>query len=74
MPWYLNVSAAVTTMLPALCPTQAANLALLVAAILAQRTLCLIDLARAYPTPSAVATGDRSPSVSDDVATVYATT
>jgi hypothetical protein len=32
-------------------PTQAANLALLVSAILKKRTLCLSELARAYPTP-----------------------
>jgi hypothetical protein len=36
-----------------LVPTQAANLALLVGALLARRTLCLTDLARAYPTPAA---------------------
>ena len=53
MPWYPRVLAAVTAALPQLLPTQAANLALLVSALLAKRTLCLSELARAYPTPSA---------------------
>jgi Transposase DDE domain len=53
MPWYDRVQQAVTRALPALPPTQAVNLALLVAALLARRTLSLTDLARAYPTPAA---------------------
>jgi hypothetical protein len=52
MPWYPRVRAAVAAAVPALLPTQAANLALLVSAILAKRTLCLTELARAYPTPA----------------------
>ena len=51
MPWYPRVRAAVLAVLPGLAPTQAANLALLVSALLARRTLCLTELARAYPTP-----------------------
>ena len=34
-----------------LAPTQKPNLSLLVSAILKKRTLCLSELARAYPTP-----------------------
>ena len=49
MPWYPRVLAAVRAAVPALAPTQATNLALLTSAILAKRTLCLSDLARAYP-------------------------
>src|SRR3954465_2930070 len=40
-----------TLRLPFLAPTQKTNLALLVSAILKKRTLCLSELARAYPTP-----------------------
>ena len=36
---------------PFLAPTQKTNLALLIGAILKKRTLCLSELARAYPTP-----------------------
>jgi DDE family transposase len=50
--WYPRVRAAVAAALPFLAPTQAANLALLVSALLARRTLCLTELARAYPTPA----------------------
>ena len=53
MPWHPRVRAAVATALPGLAPTQAANLALLVSALLAQRTCCLSQQARAYPTPAA---------------------
>src|SRR5919202_2889559 len=52
MPWYPRVLAAVQTTAPFLVPTQATNLALLVSALLAQRTLCLTELARVYPTPA----------------------
>ena len=52
MPWYPRVLAAVGAALPSLAPTQVANLALLTSAILARRTLCLSELARAYPTPA----------------------
>ena len=52
MRWYAEVYAAVQRVLPTLRATQAANLALLVSALLARRTLNLSDLARAYPTPA----------------------
>jgi hypothetical protein len=52
MPWYGRVHGAIQAALPFLLPTQATNLALLVSAILAKRTLCLSELARAYPTPA----------------------
>lgn len=51
MPWYYRVRNAINAAAPFLAPTQAANLALLVSAILKKRTLCLSELARAYPTP-----------------------
>jgi len=52
MPWYPRVLAAVRAAAPFLAPTQATNLALLTSAILAKRTLCLSELARAYPAPA----------------------
>ena len=52
MPWYPRVLAAIKTAAPFLAATQAVNLALLVSAILAQRTCCLSALARAYPIPA----------------------
>ena len=52
MPWYAQVHAAVQRVLPTLRATQAANLALLVSAILARRSLCLTALARSYPGPA----------------------
>ncbi len=51
MPWYCRVLSAINVAAPFLASTQATNLALLVSAILKKRTLCLSDLARAYPTP-----------------------
>ena len=51
MPWYYRTRAAINAALPLLAPTQKTNLALLVSAILKKRTLCLSELARAYPTP-----------------------
>jgi hypothetical protein len=51
VPWYCRVLSAINVAVPFLAPTQAANLALLVSAILKKRTLCLSELARAYPTP-----------------------
>lgn len=51
MPWYFRVQAAINSALPELLLTQKVNLALLVSAILKKRTLCLSELARAYPTP-----------------------
>jgi hypothetical protein len=51
VPWYCRVKAAINTAMPFLVPTQKTNLALLVSAILKKRTLCLSELARAYPTP-----------------------
>jgi hypothetical protein len=52
MPWYPRILTAINTAAPGLCATQAINLALLVSAILARRTLCLSSLARAYPAPA----------------------
>ena len=51
MPWYYRVRNAINAATPFLLPTQKTNLALLVSAILKRRTLCLSELARAYPTP-----------------------
>jgi hypothetical protein len=54
MPWYYRAKAAINAAVPFLVPTQKTNLALLVSAILKKRktrTLCLSELARAYPTP-----------------------
>lgn len=51
MPWYYRVRNAINAAAPFLVPTQTTNLALLVSAILKTRTLCLSELARAYPTP-----------------------
>ena len=51
MPWYNRVLSAINVAVPFLAATQATNLALLVSAILKKRTLCLSELARAYPTP-----------------------
>ena len=51
MPWYYRVRSAINVALPFLVPTQKINLALLVSAILKKQTLCLSELARAYPTP-----------------------
>ena len=52
MPWYYRVRDAINAAAPFLAPTQQTNLALLVSAILKKRTLCLSELARAYPTPN----------------------
>jgi DDE family transposase len=51
VPWYYRVRNAINAAAPFLVPTQQTNLALLVSAILKARTLCLSDLARAYPIP-----------------------
>ncbi len=51
MPWYYRARAAIAAVTPFLVPTQQTNLALLVSAILKKRTLCLSELARAYPVP-----------------------
>ena len=51
MPWYCRVRSAINTAMPFLVPSQATNLALLVSAILKKQTLCLCELARAYPAP-----------------------
>jgi Transposase DDE domain len=53
MPWYPRVLDAIHSALVTLAPTQRTNLALLVSAMLAKRTCCLSELARAYPTPAA---------------------
>lgn len=52
MPWYYRVLSAINVAVPFLAPTQATNLALLVSAVLKKQTLCLSELARAYPTPT----------------------
>lgn len=52
MPWYYRVLSAINAAMPFLVPTQATNLALLVSAILKKQTLCLSELARAYPSPA----------------------
>jgi hypothetical protein len=54
MPWYPRVQRAINSLLlpSVLLPTQATNLALLVSALLAKRTLCLSELARSYPRPA----------------------
>jgi hypothetical protein len=49
MPWYPRIQVAIQHVLPSLLPTQATNLALLVSALLAKRSSCLSELARAYP-------------------------
>jgi len=51
VPWYYRVRKAINVAAPFLAPTQTTNLALLVSAILKTRTLCLSELARAYPIP-----------------------
>jgi hypothetical protein len=51
LPWYNCVLNAINAAAPFLVATQATNLALLISAILKKRTLCLSELARAYPTP-----------------------
>src|SRR5438270_5924096 len=51
VPWYDRIRDAINTALPFLVPTQKTNLALLVSAILKKQTLCLSELARAYPSP-----------------------
>lgn len=52
MPWYYRARAAIHVAAPFLAPTQQTNLALLLSAILKKRTLCLSELARAYPVPA----------------------
>jgi hypothetical protein len=52
MPYYERIHSIVKTYATSLCPTQVANLALLVSAILTARTLSLSALARSYPWPS----------------------
>ncbi len=49
MRYYTRVRHAVNTALPTLRATHVTNLALLIRAILIKQTLCLSDLARAYP-------------------------
>ena len=52
MTWYPSLQQAIKTSFAFLAPTQATNLALLVSALLRRQTLCLYELARAYPCPS----------------------
>ena len=51
MKWYPEVRTVVKRCMPFLLPTQGANLALLVRAILLKRTLCQTALAQTYPRP-----------------------
>ena len=51
MQWYCRIREAINTAMPFLFPTQATNLALLISAILKKQSLCLSELARAYPVP-----------------------
>ncbi len=51
MTWYPSLQQAIKTSFAFLAPTQATNLALLVSALLRRQTLCLSELARAYPRP-----------------------
>lgn len=51
MPYYGRIQDAINTATDFMAPTQKRNLALLVSAILIKRSLCLSELARAYPTP-----------------------
>lgn len=52
MPWYNRAQKAINAAASFLAPTQRTNLALLVSAILKKQTLCLSELARAYPVPA----------------------
>lgn len=52
MQWCCRVREAINNALPFLVSTQATNLALLVSAILKKQTLCLSELAGAYPIPN----------------------
>ena len=52
MAFYRHLFPALKAACPFLLPTQAANLALLVGAIVQQRTLNLTRLARAFPIPA----------------------
>lgn len=52
MVFYHSLFAAITATCSFLLPTQAANLALLIGAILTKRTLCLTALAKAFPIPA----------------------
>lgn len=51
MPYYGRIQSAINSAMGFLVPTQKRNLALLVSAILIKRSLCLSELARAYPSP-----------------------
>jgi hypothetical protein len=51
LPYYGRIQDAINTATYFMAPTQKRNLALLVSAILIKRSLCLSELARAYPTP-----------------------
>jgi hypothetical protein len=61
VPWYYRVRDAINTAAPFLVPTQTANLALLVSAIFKKQSLCLSELARAYPISFAAATSRSRP-------------
>jgi hypothetical protein len=52
MPWYYRVKAAINAAMPFLAPTQEANLALLVSAILKKANPPPLGTGSAYPTPA----------------------
>jgi hypothetical protein len=52
LPYYGRIQSAINTAMDFMAPTQKRNLALLVSAILLKRSLCLSELARAYPIPA----------------------
>lgn len=49
MPYYGSIRSAINSVMDFMVPTQKTNLALLLSAILIKRSLCLSELARAYP-------------------------
>lgn len=51
MPYYGSIQSAINSVMDFMVPTQKTNLALLVSAILLKQSLCLSELARAYPIP-----------------------
>jgi hypothetical protein len=52
VPYYGSIHSAINSAMTFLAPTQKTNLALLVSAILLKQSLCLSELARAYPVPA----------------------
>lgn len=52
MPYYGSIHSAINSVMSFMASTQKTNLALLVSAILIKQSLCLSELARAYPVPA----------------------